>query len=143
MFAIRLAVVAVSVVAVAGCGSSGHQPAPIKSPSPARFETPQDVVGALEKAGLTCTDYQPIENATGAVARGRCDVGGKEVDIGVYASHADAAGQLGRMETLGVGADMVTGDNWTVASDDPGFPDRVARVLGGKVDHVPSTFPSG
>jgi hypothetical protein len=97
------------------------------SVAPRRFETPQALVTYLDSRGHTCSRYEAVQGATGAVARGRCYVGATEVTVGVYAIHSDAEAQwqliAGTMKGI-LPVYMVIGENWTI-----GGPEAWARQV--------------
>lgn len=71
----------------------------------------------LDSVGNTCSGYEAVQGATGAIARGRCYVGASEVTVGVYAIHDDVEQHWQSLAGLLKGVSplyMALGENWTV-----------------------------
>ncbi|MFF0822485.1 hypothetical protein ACFYUR_19150 [Micromonospora haikouensis] len=124
-----LAAVALLAVVLAGCGSD----------QPATYDTPQDVVAALDKQGVRCAGYTPISEPQNAVGRGSCDLDGEQVIVSVYATEADAEGEPERKRQLlgGMEVRMVVGGNWTLTCTDEQMCKRLADAIGGDAVHLP------
>ncbi|GII32867.1 hypothetical protein [Planotetraspora mira] len=95
------------------------------------YSSPQDIVAKLQSVGITCPDYEPIANATGARDRGTCKDGNLVVPI--YDREGDVQTQI-EME-MGfadiVGISLLTGRNWTVNYDNRPTLEKAKSVLGG------------
>lgn len=126
---------------LAGCGGS-DEPTPDPTPTAARYAQPQDLVAALETAGINCARYDPTDGAVGAVGRGSCYIGDAEVVVSVYATTADAAEEPERKRQFVGGLIdiiMVVGPNWTTSCDQLADCEMIAEATGGKLNHLPKT----
>jgi hypothetical protein len=140
-----LILAAVIVLASAACsGTQAAAPTPAPSPSgpPAdggSYDSPRDIVAKLEKVGITCPDYEPIANATGARDRGACKDGNLVVSI--YDREGDVQAQvetqMGFADVIGIS--LLTGRNWTVNYDDKPTLEKAQSVLGGTLVIKPPT----
>lgn len=103
-----------------------------------RYDTPQALVAAMEKRGVTCARYETVESPRAALGRGSCWLDEHETPIAVYATTADAKAEPARMNRLlgGIEVDMVVGLNWTVNCHDEATAGRVAGAIGGEVVHL-------
>jgi hypothetical protein len=125
-----LTVLTAAVFALAGCGGDADpsQPAaptntaPVTTPAPppagGRYATAADLIKALDAAGISCTGYQDVAGATGALTRGQCGYQRREVVVSIYATSEDARAHPQVMATLFKGfsdVNVVVGTNWTVS----------------------------
>jgi hypothetical protein len=100
-----------------GDAEAAPSASPSASPVPSRFDSPQALVTYLDSIGHTCSGYEAVQGATGAIARGRCYVGADEVTVGVYAVHSDVQAQWDLLAGTLQGISpvyMALGENWTV-----------------------------
>ncbi len=133
-----LAAALLLAVPLAGCGGWVK---PDPAPSPAKFDTPQAVVAAMEQKGIACTGYDTTEGAIGAVGRGSCYIDGEEVLVSVYATKADAENEPQRKHQLLAGVSeviVVVGENWTASCDLVSHCERIAAGVGGRLVRVPA-----
>lgn len=141
------------LLALIGCGGTEPPSAPTPPPVPStstrpappvdggRYDSPGEVVAAMEKAGLACTGYEPIPGAVNALERGNCHIDGNEVAVSTYATTADAQGAPNYTHELLRGVldvDMVVGGNWTALCQSATVCAHIADRLGGKVVHIPA-----
>lgn len=117
-----LPVAAICLGVLAGCGSSSQ------------FAHATEIVAALEEGGLVCPSYSPTGDPVGAAERGACWPEGKDGNnliVSTYATQADAKAAAEGQRKLGVGVDMLTGDNWTLAGGTHDFLAKAKEILGG------------
>lgn len=139
-------VLAAVALGLAGCdSSSSSEPEPAaattKPPAPARYDTPQALIAALEQKGVQCGGYDPTEGVIGAVGRGSCYMDGQEVVVSVYATKADAEGEPQRKHELLAGVSevtMVVGENWTASCDQVADCRRIEAATGGRLVQIPA-----
>lgn len=117
------------LLALTGCGGGQDD-----------YDSPQDVVAALEAEDVTCAGYTQTEGAVGAVARGTCRMDG-QVIVSIYATGGDAKKEPERKRDLlggKVDVTMVVGGNWTASCDVRADCDRIADATGGALVHLPA-----
>lgn len=130
-----LVAVLVGVLAFAAGRNSDDAAAHATPPPPKTFSSPQQLIAEMEKRGLPCPGYSPVDKPIDAVAMADCTANGKDVLVTIYATHADALAAFQRVSGIMHGlssTDMAVGENWTVNCDDASFAKQVAQALGGE-----------
>lgn len=124
----RIAIVLTTALATAALTSCGT------SASGGTFDHAAGIVTALEKEGVTCPSYAPIETPAGAAERGQCWLApDNNVIVSVYATEADADAAADKQRQLGVGVGMLTGENWTLTGGGVDFRAKAHKALGGEL----------
>lgn len=103
-----------------------------------RYDSPQDLIAAMEANGVVCAGYTETRGAVGAVARGSCRIGSDETIVSIYASETDPQRHADQMAALFQGTadtDMVIGVNWTVNCHNAAQARAIADAIGGRVFH--------
>lgn len=135
----RTRIVASTIGALVGLAASwailtipqdgGSTPAPItwgpQEPTPAAQTTVFGVVALMWSAG--CGNRAQIALDPGRYEMGTCTLGGDEVTVAVFAPGAAQARWTDSM--TGLGAVVVEGDRWAVASLDAAAPARFAAAV--------------
>lgn len=133
----RVCAVAVALLVLGACGGGGGGKSSV-----GRFSSPQELSGALNRAGEGCTDFSPDASKEESVdQQGSCTVEGERTRIYTFKD----SGQLGNWVGIGesVGCSMgksfgirnfsyVKGDRWVVQPDTATAAKAVAAKFGGR-----------
>ncbi|WP_432972704.1 hypothetical protein [Dactylosporangium sp. CA-233914] len=133
--ALAVGVVIAGAVLVMLIGRIDRKPAEAAETAPQRFASPQALVEYLDRRGLPCTGYEPVD-ASAALGRGRCEAAGQEVGVGVYAIHSDVEAQWSSLADGGRPLFMALGENWTVEGP-ADWTRRVAEVMNAQYRQQP------
>jgi hypothetical protein len=152
-----LAAVLALAACLGGCASgASDKAAPKASPSASASSAPTDggfysssadLIAALKRSGVDCAGYNQIpEPANGALELGSCYVGGNsggEIVVSIYASEADTADGVKALTSFGMGAEVLTGQNWTLnLNDTRELIPQVRTALGGRYLSISGTLPT-
>ncbi|MEV6493391.1 hypothetical protein AB0M20_32940, partial [Actinoplanes sp. NPDC051633] len=90
---------------------------------------------------LRCRNWEETQGALGALERGSCFVGSKEVVVSIYDSHEEAAGEPAAHAELLAGVSdtiMVVGENWTLSCEETSICERIESDFGGELVIIPA-----
>jgi hypothetical protein len=151
-----LAVATLIALGAAGCADSttpaaspatsttAASPSPSVPPTPPaqdEYDTAQRLVGALNKAGTTCINWERVETPIGALERGSCYAGTEEIVASIYGSQEEAAAEPANKGEILAGVSdvvMVVGGNWTLSCETEETCERIEASFGGRLIVVPA-----
>ena len=132
------AMVAVAVIALAGCGGGAAESGATKSGAAngVDYSSAQSIAAALDAGGFGCTGWTPNPAAIGTKESGSCAHGGTNVTVSTFTSAAKMESLLESAKNAfggKVSGPSVQGPAWLVALDDEAQAPAVQKILGGSI----------
>lgn len=136
------------VVLISGCGGGsllGGKDAP-------KFSSTAEIRAALDKAGLTCSDFKAIAKGDRNFAEegtadevGDCTVEGESVNLLTFKDEGQQDNWLNMSKQMGCtmgsafgvsNMHFVRGNDWGVSEGSQTISDKIAEAIGGEAVHV-------
>jgi hypothetical protein len=135
---LKTALVAVTILALAGCGSSGggSSSQTTSKPPMVDYASAESIASALDRGGFSCTSWTPNPKALGPRDSGTCTHGTTSVNVSTFTSKDEMAALLASAKrAFGAKASgpSVQGDAWLVTLDDKAQAPEVQKILGGNI----------
>jgi hypothetical protein len=127
-----VALVAVAILALSGCGGGGDQNKPVE----VDYTSAQSIGAALDKGGFACTNWTPNPAAVGPKDSGTCSHGATTINVSTFASKDQMKSLLdSARKAFGAKATgpSVQGDAWLVTLDDKTQAPAIQKILGGTI----------